>query len=146
MFEPPFRFGEGPELEPEFLTRLGQLTSEGRRGETVEYFLSAAMGVPAQGIDHMREMPMWPGLEEISHTVLYDGLIMGDRSWPAERMSAVKEPTLVVSSNKSTPWIQHTATKVAESLPGGEHASVSGAPHDAPAEVLGPVLISFFAE
>ena len=144
LFEAPYRMGEGPELGPEFVTRLAELTSAGRRGETVEYFLSTAMGIPPQGIAHMRGTPMWPGLEAISHTLLYDGLIMGDRSWPAERMAAVKVPALVISSRASTPWIQNTAKKVAESLANGEHVTVDGGFHDASPEVLGPVLIPFF--
>lgn len=145
-FEMPYDFGEGPQLPAEYLPRLRELTETGDRGGTVEYFLTTAMGVPPQGVEHMRKTPMWPGLEAISHTVLYDALIMGDRQWPAERMAAVKVPTLAISSNASSPWIQHTSKKVAESLAGGEHTSVNGAPHDASPDVLAPVLIPFFTD
>ena len=144
MFEPPYYVGEGPEWPPGFVDRLGELTAAGSRGDTVECFLSGAMSVPPPGIAHMRQTPMWPGLEAISHTLIYDVMIMGDRSWPAERMAAVKAPVLVISSSASGPWMQTTAKKVAESLHAGQHASVDGAPHDASPDVLGPALIPFF--
>lgn len=146
LFEPPYRFNKGPKLGPAVVPTLTELTRAGKRGETVEYFLSAVMRIPKQGIAHMRQMPMWPGLEAISHTLIYDTLVVGDRRWPADRMASIKEPTLVISSSASSPWIQHSAQRVAHHLAGGAHQSVNGAPHDASPEILAPVLTAFFRE
>jgi pimeloyl-ACP methyl ester carboxylesterase len=145
MFEPPYKFDQGPELAADFVKRLSELTAAGKRTELVEYFMTEAMRIPAQGLEHMRQMPMWPALEGIAHTLVYEGIIMGDRSLP-DRIMSVKQPTLVLSSGASTPWLQHTAQKVGESLASGKHETVAGAPHDAAPEILAPVLIPFFAE
>jgi pimeloyl-ACP methyl ester carboxylesterase len=146
MFEPPYYFDEGPEWPEDFLPRMAEYTAAGRRGDTVECFMTGALSVPPQGVEHMRKTPMWEGMEAISHTLLYDCLVMGDRTWPAERMSSVTVPTLVVNSSASAPWMQHTVKQAAASLPAGEHASVNGAPHDAPPDVIAPALIKFFTE
>ncbi|OLT19118.1 hydrolase [Actinomadura sp. CNU-125] len=143
VFEPPYRFDEGPRPDPELRERLERLASEGRRAETVEHFLTAAMNIPPQGVEHMRQMPMWPGLEAISHTLPYDAALVGDRSWPADRMAGLKSPALVIASTASAPWLRHTAEKAAEALPAGEHASVDGPPHDAGPDELEPVLVPF---
>ncbi|MEO6504182.1 MAG: alpha/beta hydrolase [Jatrophihabitantaceae bacterium] len=145
-FEPPYRCGQGPELGPDVVPTLSELIRAGKRRESVEYFLSAIMAVPSQDIEHMRKMPIWPELEAVSHTLVYDTMVVGDRTWPAARMASVKEPTLVMSSGASVPWMKHTAQTIGERLANGEHVSVAGTPHDASPKVLAPVLISFFNE
>jgi len=143
-FEPPYHCGEGPELSMDVLPTLLELTRSGRRAETVEYFLTTVMAVPAKTVEMLRRTSMWPGLTAISHTLVYDALVVGNRQWPAARMASVSEPVLVLSSRASVGWMQHTARTVAEWLAAGEHRSVTGAPHDASPRVLAAALIPFF--
>jgi pimeloyl-ACP methyl ester carboxylesterase len=144
-FEPPYHCGQGPVLGPEVVPRLAELTRAGKRSEMVEYFLSDVMVVPSRDIEQMRRMHMWPELEAVAHTLIYDTRLVGDRSWPAARMASVTGPTLIMSSRSSAPWMRHTAQTIAENLAGGEHRSVNGTPHDASPRVLAPVLIPFFS-
>src|SRR5688572_24246990 len=79
LFEPPFVVDESrPPVPADFVAHVTELVAAGRRGDAVAYFLSDAVGLPAELVERMRQMPMWPGLESRAHTLAYDGTLMGD--------------------------------------------------------------------
>jgi pimeloyl-ACP methyl ester carboxylesterase len=150
MFEPPYRVDGSPPLPEDFMARIAELTSSGRNGEAVEYFLTKAVGLPGQAVAQMRGAPrrpasMWPALEAMAPTLVYDNLILGDGSLPAERLAAVTVPTLVIDSTASPDWLRQAAKAVAGALADAQHRSLDGGFHDVPPQVLGPVLQAFLA-
>ena len=60
------------------MARLTELVSAGRRGGAVEYFMTQAVGPPAEFVTAMRNMPIWPAFEAVAHTLAYDGTIVGE--------------------------------------------------------------------
>src|SRR5438067_1305726 len=79
LFEPPFIVDDSrPPLPQDYVTRLTELVSAGRRGDAVEFFMTAGVGIPAEFVAQMRNDPMWPAMEALAHTLPYDGAIMGD--------------------------------------------------------------------
>lgn len=145
LFEPPFRIDGSPQRPADYLARLTGLTAAGRRADAVEYFLTRAVGVPAEVVAQMRKTPTWPGLAAMAHTLVYDELIVGDGALPAERLAAVPVPTLVIDSNGSPDWLRQAALTVAGAVAGAQHRSLDGGFHAVPPQTLGPVLASFFA-
>jgi pimeloyl-ACP methyl ester carboxylesterase len=146
VHEPPFAVDDTrPPLPADFAARLSQLVSADRRGDAVEYFMTKGMGLPAETIGQMRHAPMWPGLEGLAHTLVYDTAVMGDNSLPADQAAAVKAPTLVLAGAESVPWLRAAALALADVVPGAQHRTLEGQSHFAPDQAaIARVLVEYF--
>ena len=150
LYEPPFIVDDSrPPLPKDYVERLTELASTGRRGDAVEYFMTQAMGTPAEAVAGMRGAPFWPALEGVAHTLAYDGTVMGDtmsgNPEPLKRWASVGVPTLVMVGGESPPYQQHAVRALVEILPEAQLRTLEGQTHDAAPEILGPVLDEFFA-
>jgi pimeloyl-ACP methyl ester carboxylesterase len=147
LYEPPFMVGDDGARAPEdFATRLSELTASGRRGDAVELFLSEGPGVPAEVIAQMRSEPIWPAMESVAHTLVYDMTIMDDQeSLLAVRAPSVTAPTLVLDGGASPPWMRNAAQTLAERLPNSQRRTLEGQTHQVAPEALAPVLVEFFS-
>src|SRR5207247_3296829 len=150
LYEPPFIVDDSrPPLPKDYVERLTELASTGRRGDAVEYFMNQAMGMPAEAVAGMRGAPFWPALEGVAHTLAYDGTVMGDtisgNPEPLKRWASVGVPTLVMVGGESPPYQQHSVRALVETLPEAQLRTLEGQTHDAAPEILGPVLDEFFA-
>ena len=147
LYEPPFMVGDDGARAPEdFATRLSELTASGRRGDAVELFLSEGPGVPADVIAQMRSEPIWPAMESVAHTLVYDTTIMDDQeSLLAERAPSVTAPTLVLDGGASPQWMRNAAQTLADRLPNAQCRTLEGQTHQVAPEALAPVLVEFFA-
>ncbi len=148
LYEPPFIVDDSrPPLPKDYVPRLSQLVAEGRRGEAVALFMRV-VGVPEEVISQMRAMPMWPGMEQLAHTLAYDGTIMGDtmsgKPLPPNRWTAVTMPALVMVGGASEAFLHSGARALAGILPNAELRTVEGQTHEVAAEALAPVLVAFF--
>jgi pimeloyl-ACP methyl ester carboxylesterase len=149
LWEPNFLVNDGrPRLPADYVDHLDELVSSDRRGEAVEYFLTVAVGLPAEFVPPMRDMPMWPGMEAVAHTIAYDGRIVGDtmsgKPLGADRFAAVTVPTLVLIGG-TTPWLNDGGHALVEALPHGQLRQLDGQTHDVAPDVLAPALIDFFS-
>lgn len=142
LFEPPYVPSEG---SGGFSARLAGLIGAGRRGDAVALFMRTA-GLPEEAVAGARDSPMWPGLEAMAHTLVYDTALAGDGTLPAGRMLRVSVPALVLDSDASAAALRRAARETATALPAGQHRSVPGRFHEVPAEDLAPVLTEFFTE
>jgi len=150
LYEPPFIVDDSrPPLPKDYVERLTELASTGRRGDAVEYFMTQAMGTPAEAVAGMRGAPFWPALEGVAHTLAYDGTVMGDtmsgNPEPLKQWASVGVPTLVMVGSESPPYQQHAVRALVEILPEAQLRTLEGQTHDAAPEILGPVLDEFFA-
>jgi predicted ATPase/DNA-binding SARP family transcriptional activator len=144
LIEPPFIMDDTREPMPDgFVARLDELVAAGRPGDAVELFLTVGVEMPAEVVAAMRTAPTWPALEGLAHTIGYDLTIMGDFQLPA-RWASVTAPTLVMDGWESAAWRKHAARATVAALPNGVHRTLDGHPHDAPPEVLAPILEEFF--
>jgi pimeloyl-ACP methyl ester carboxylesterase len=142
LFEPPLPTGDpDPGAEAE---RRGLLAA-GRRTEVVERYLTRSVALPLDLVDYLRQSPEWPRLEAIAHTLTYDGAITSDRRLWTEEARASHIPVLVLESDASPQHLRTAARRAADALPNTEFRTISGSVHDAPADVLAPVLAAFFA-
>src|SRR5262249_24062720 len=61
-WEPNFLVDDSrPPLPVDYVTHLRRLVSSGRRADAVEYFMTRAVGLPAEFVAPMRSAPLWPG-------------------------------------------------------------------------------------
>lgn len=146
VWEPPYILdGSRPKVPQDYKEQLIQMLREGRRGDMVELWMTAAVGMPAEFVAPMRHAPFWPAQEALAHTLIYDAILTGDFSLPKERLASVTVPTLVIDGGE-TPWLSHAAQAVADTLPHAQRRTLKGQPHNVAAEAIAPVLVEFFAE
>jgi alpha-beta hydrolase superfamily lysophospholipase len=146
LFEPPYRVeGGGAQLPDGYLRHLTELTSAGRGGEAIEYFMTAAVGLPAAAVAQMRQGPGWSATAALAPTLVYDSLVLGDSTAvPTARMAAMTAAALVIDSTASPDWLRQAAKATAAALADSRQRSLDGTFHQVPPAILAPVLIDFF--
>jgi pimeloyl-ACP methyl ester carboxylesterase len=154
LYEPPFIVDASrPPMPEDFARRLSELVAAGRRGDAVEYW-QTQLGAPAEAIAHMRQSPMWAGLEAVAPTLPYDATIMRDtqRGEPAplRKWASVTVPTLVMDgtgmmgSEEAHAFMRSGADALASVLPNAQRHTLEGQDHGPSNEALVPVLVEFF--
>jgi pimeloyl-ACP methyl ester carboxylesterase len=123
---------------------LDELVSAGRRGEAVELFQTAAVGIPAEVVAQLRDAPFRPALEAMAHTTVYDVTITGDPSVPAALSTLVDVPTLAMAGAEGPEWMVRTARAIAEAVPDGQYRILAGQTHDIVPAAVAPVVGEFF--
>ncbi|GGD84064.1 alpha/beta fold hydrolase [Paenibacillus nasutitermitis] len=144
LYEPPFIINDSRKPVPtEYVQHLNMLNQAGRRSEAVEYFMSEALGIPAEYIGYMKADPSWEAMESMSHTLVYDGMLMGDtqsgKPLPAGRWK-VNVPTLIMTGENSEPLFHDTAKALTGLLPLVETRTLTGQDHSA--VVMAPDIIA----
>jgi pimeloyl-ACP methyl ester carboxylesterase len=106
-----------------------------------------SVGMPAEQVNGMRQTPFWPNLEAIAPTLAYDHTVLLGKtaSVPAEQVSGIVVPTLVMFGRSSHPSMQDTARVLTEAIPDAELRGLEGQSHDVNPAALAPVLREFFA-
>jgi pimeloyl-ACP methyl ester carboxylesterase len=148
LFEPPFVVDAGrPPLPADYVQRLDASVAAGRPGDAVELFMTAAVGGSADDVAGFRQSPFWAALEEVAHTIAYDGRIMGGTMsggpLPRDRWAEVTVPVLVMHGTGTMPWLITAARALAELLPTATLRAVEGEQHSAAADVLASALRQF---
>lgn len=148
LWEPNFLVDDSRSPLPEdYVARLRELVETGRRGDAIEYFMTNAVGLPAEAVRQMRQMPMWSAMEKAAHTLAYDGEVVGEslagRSLLAESWASVTAPTLILDGG-TTPWLSEGAQAIAAVLPNAQRRTLEGQTHDVDPFPLAPVLVEFF--
>jgi pimeloyl-ACP methyl ester carboxylesterase len=144
LFEPPYRVGPTG-TPPNHAAHLAELIAAGRRGDAVEYFQTEMVGIPPDVVAQFRHAPFRPALEAMAHTLVYEAVILGDGSLPAEMVRAITVPTLAIAGGAGFPFMRVTAQALADTMPNGQAHIMEGQTHDIMPAVLGPVLEAFLA-
>jgi pimeloyl-ACP methyl ester carboxylesterase len=149
LYEPPLMVADNhPRLPEDYVTHLNELIAAGRRGEAVTYFMTTAIGMPAEAVAQIRNSPMWPKLEALAPTIAYDGAITIDTAigspLPLKKWASIQIPTLVMSGGKSFPFMPEAARTLTEILPNAQYRHFPDQDHGVKDEVLVPTLAKFF--
>jgi len=148
LWEPNFIVDRSrPALPGDYVEHLHELVSAGRRGDAVEYFMTAAVGMPAEFVAPMRDAPFWPAQETLAHTLAYDGAVVSDnmsgKPLTAESWASVAVPTLILDGS-TVPWMSVGADALANVLPNAERRTLAGQTHDVAPEPVADALTDFF--
>jgi len=148
LFEPPVVVDDvRPPLPSDYVEQLDAFVAEGRRDKAAELFMTAAAMLPAEAVAGMKQSPYWAPVEEIAHTISYDGRIMGTtmsgNPLPSDRWADVKAPVLVLYGDKTWPALSAGAQAVAAHLPTATLKAIPGENHGTEAATLAPVLREF---
>lgn len=146
MFEPPYNDDhDAREAWKQFRREVEGALVEGRRGDAVGLFMML-LGMPAEQLDEMRQVPMWAMWEGIAPTIAYDAAALGeDASVPVKRAAQLAVPALVMDGGETPfPFMHTTAVALANVMPKGQHRTLDGQTHEVEAEAIAPVLVEFF--
>ncbi|MGP4029749.1 alpha/beta fold hydrolase [Actinomadura sp. 3N407] len=152
LFEPPAVADDArPPLPADYVERLDAAVADGRPGDAVALFMTAAACMPEELVAGMREdREMWSGLEAIAPTIAYDGRNVGDtmsgRPLRADLWNRIDVPILVMYGNDTWPFLATGARAVAERLPTATLKPVPGENHSTTPDVLAAALREFVKE
>ncbi len=131
----------------EYRKELEKRLAANQRGEAVALFMQL-VGTPAEQINRMRLVPMWPMFEAVAPTLAYDAAATGeDRSIPVNRAAKISIPVLIMDGGANLqfmPFMHDTATKLTKAIPNAQQRTLEGQTHDVNLEVLAPALVEFF--
>jgi pimeloyl-ACP methyl ester carboxylesterase len=149
LYEPPFIIDDSrPPIPADYVAHLRALSAAGRKEDALIYFMTVAVGIPAEYIDGMKHAPFWASSVAVAHTISYDGEIMGETMYgdPAslEQFAAITTPTLVMVGGNSPAYQQNAVETLAKILPNAQYRSMAGQDHGIAPEVLNPALVAFF--
>jgi pimeloyl-ACP methyl ester carboxylesterase len=130
-----------PPLPRDYVKQL-QDRAAADRGDAVQYFLTTGVALPADIVERIRETPMWAGMEQVAHTLSYDGRLVDGFRLP-NGLATLSIPALIIAGGK-TPWMTSGAQAVATALPNATFQLLDGQGHGVDPDVIGPVLTEFF--
>lgn len=140
-----------PPLPADYVERLDAAVADGRPGDAVALFMTAAVGMPTEVVDGIRQDPdVWPGLERIAPTIAYDGRQVGDamsgRPLAEDRWSRINVPVLVMYGEGTWPALANGARAIASVLPTATLKAVPGVNHTTTPDILAAALRAFARE
>jgi pimeloyl-ACP methyl ester carboxylesterase len=151
MYEPPYIVDDTrPPIPDDYIEHLEQLVAEGNRNEVVSYFMTAAVGMPAEMAEQMAASPMAAAMEPLAHTVAYDGRVMlrggmSGKPLPTRFTQTVTVPALVMDGGASDAWMRNASRALVALLPDVQYRTLEGQDHAAPPDILAAEIEEFFA-
>ncbi len=149
VYEPPFTIDDSRQPYPDgFIETLRGLVEAGRRGDAIAEFWRTGLLMPEPEIENARRAPFWPQLESLAHTLIYDYEVLGDRisgrPLSAAWADSIAIPVLIFEGGDSPATLRNVVTSLEELLPNATKRTLAGQGHGAPADMLAPILESFF--
>lgn len=142
LYEPPY--GQDKQTFDRQKQRVIELVETGEPGEAAAFFLTD-LGVAPEALRAMQSSPIWESIKKVDFTLVYDYAVLGDGAVPEEITKAITVPTLVMNGEKSLPFMQATADRIAKHIPISQRETIKGQTHQAEAAAVVPVLVDFFA-
>lgn len=150
VYEPPFIIDDSrPPLPDDYIEQLDEAIATNDRSKAVEIFMTRALLVPDEHLEPMKGDPMWTEMEQLAHTLAYDGAIVKDvmtgEPWPDDMWASITSPTLVVCGEKSEAFFHTAAKTLVADLADGEYRSLEEQGHEVAPEALVPELETFYS-
>lgn len=143
MYEAPYNW---PGYK-DYQQQLKEPVAPDRKGDALAAFMMF-LGMPAEQLDEVRQLPMWPLWESVAHTLAYENEVLGENaSVPVKRAAEITVPSLIMDGELSSvtyPFIHDTALTLARVIPHAQYRTLKGQTHEVTPQALAPALIEFF--
>lgn len=151
LYEPPILLDKSrPPLPADYVSQLKSMALSGRGGDAVALFITAGVGMPEEFVQGMRTQPFWPGLEAIAHTLVYDGLIIGNMMdgdpEALKQWATMTVPTLLIGGTGSPEHMLSGGQALAQTLPNAEYRLLPDQTHDVEPTAIAPVVKQYFSQ
>lgn len=143
-YEAPFANDDAPRPPVDPADRIGQLVNEGRNGEAVAFWMAEVVRAPGEVLAQMDGAPWARALEPLAPTLPYDIAVTAG-GLPTAELGKITAPVLFLGGQNSPGWFQRSVADQAAATPGAQLKMLGGYDHNAPPEVIAPLLIDFFA-
>ena len=114
---------------PEVLERITALVDEGRIEEAAVVLLVERSGVPAEAIDAVRELPLWPILLDGVRTLPREGATVVAYRFEPAHFASLRIPILVLVGGDSPGWRHAAMDALHAALPTSELCVLAGHGH-----------------
>jgi pimeloyl-ACP methyl ester carboxylesterase len=126
--------------------RLDDLVQQGRGGDAVTLFQSEGIGLPPEVVAQIRQSPMFPALEAIAQSTVYDATITAEFAVAPPALASVTVPALVMNGAETWPGLAQAARALAAALPGGRYQEIpGGADHGIPVSATAAAVREFLS-
>ncbi len=142
-YEAPFLNQETPKPTVDPADHIRQLVGSGRRGEAVAYWMSEVVRLPDEMLAQMDGAPWVKALEPLTSTLPYDFAVTAG-GVPTAELEGITAPVLILGGSNSPAWFQRSVAEQAAATPGAQLKMLDGYDHNAPPEVITPILIELF--
>jgi pimeloyl-ACP methyl ester carboxylesterase len=137
-----------------YIDQLWATLAEGRRDEAIVVAMRFS-GASEKQIAAARTSPNWGRMESVAHILAYEAASTGDGVPPADRLSTIKQPTLVATGGISADerlgmgelpadFYDQAAAAIAASVPNSRRRVLDGQSHLPDPRMAGPILTRFF--
>jgi pimeloyl-ACP methyl ester carboxylesterase len=137
-----------------YVDQLWATLAEGRRDEAIVVAMRFS-GASEKQIAAARTSPNWGRMESVAHILSYEAASTGDGVPPADRLSTIKQPTLVATGGISADerlgmgelpadFYDQAAAAIAASVPNSRRRVLDGQSHLPDPRMAGPILTRFF--
>jgi pimeloyl-ACP methyl ester carboxylesterase len=142
-YEAPFPTEDTPLPPVDPADQIRRLVSSGRRGEAVAFWMSEVVRMPGETLTQMEGAPWVKALEPLTPTLPYD-IAATAGGVPTAELGKITAPVLILGGKNSPGWFQRSVAEQAAATPGARLKMLDGYDHNAPPEVITPILIDFF--
>jgi pimeloyl-ACP methyl ester carboxylesterase len=142
-YEAPFLTDEAqlPEVDP--AEHIRQLVGAGRNRDAVIFWMKDVVRLPEQVLAQLDSAPWVTALEPLAPTLPYDLAVTGG-GVPVTELGKISAPVLVLGGGNSPAWFRKSVAEQAAAISGAQLRMLDGYDHNAPPEVIAPILASFF--
>ncbi|WP_167043666.1 alpha/beta hydrolase [Salinibacterium sp. ZJ454] len=102
-------------------------------------------GVDEASVAGMQQLPWWPSMVVLAHTLPYDVALLGNGSVPVERFRDIRVPTLLLYGGDSPAWAGNATAAAETAIPNASRMVVEGQDHNTDAAVIAPLLVEYFS-
>ena len=142
-YEAPFHNEDTPQPRIEPAAHIRDLVRAGRRGEAVRFWMTDVVRMPADMAAQLEGAPWAKAMEELTPTLPYD-LAVAAGGVPTAELAEITAPVLVLGGANSPAWFHRSVAQQAAAIPGARLQMLDGYDHNAPPEVITPILTEFF--
>ena len=145
-YEAPFSNADRPPpAVPDPAGHIRELVRTDRRPEAVRFWMTGVIHLPEEMFAQMERGPWLKGMAALTHTLPYD-IEVTDGGIPVAELAKITVPVLILGGKNSPGWFQRSVADQASAIPGAQLVMIDGYDHNAPPEVITPILTGFFAK
>jgi pimeloyl-ACP methyl ester carboxylesterase len=130
-----------PAVDPD--ERIRELVGAGRSREAVVFWMTEVTGLSDQALGQLDGAPWVTALEPLAATLPYD-LAVTAGGVPEAELGKITAPVLIIGGSESPAWFRRSVAEQATAIPGAQLTMLDGFGHNAPPDVIAPILIDFF--
>ncbi len=142
-YEAPFGNEDTPRPSVDPARHIRELVGADRRADAVRFWMTDVIQLPAEMAEHMASAPWAKAMEALTPTLPYD-LAVTDGGIPVAELEKITVPVLILGGGNSPGWFRRSVAEQAAATPGARLMTLDGYDHNAPPEVITPILIEFF--